>query len=48
MMTKPLHRQRVYHDGVTVRRGSAEEISTVSIAAGRFKTEPHFKKRVDL
>jgi len=48
MMTTPLHRRRVYHDGVTVRRGSAEEISTVSIAAGRFKTEPHFKKRVDL
>lgn len=25
-----------------------EEISTVSVAAGRFKTEPHSKKRVDL
>ena len=48
MMTTPLYRQRVYRDGVTTRRAPTEEISTVSVAAGRFKTEPHSKKGVDL
>lgn len=44
MMTTPLYRQRVYRDGVTTRRAPTEEISTVSVAAGRFKTGPHSKK----
>lgn len=48
MMTTHLYRQRVYRDGVTTRRAPTEEISTVSVAAGRFKTEPHSKKGVDL